>query len=67
VALLFNLISLNSSLFYNMQQVLVGLPQGVGGVAVLFNSIPYNLLLVYFYDTHQELVARRTTLRVWWP
>jgi hypothetical protein len=33
--------------FYNTHQVLVGLPQGVGGLAILF----------YLYDTHQVFVG----------
>jgi hypothetical protein len=32
--------------------VLIGLPQGVGGLAILFYFIS-----VYFYDTHQVLVG----------
>jgi hypothetical protein len=38
MAVLFYSIYFNSILvyFYNMHQVLVGLPQGVGGLAILF-------------------------------
>jgi hypothetical protein len=34
--------------------VLVGLPQGVDGPAILYHI---NLILVYFYNTHQVLVG----------
>jgi hypothetical protein len=38
--------------FYNTHQVLVGLPRGVGGLAIL-----HYIISVYFYNTHQVLVG----------
>jgi len=38
--------------FHNTHQVLIGLPQGVGGLAILFLFI-----FVYFYHPHQVLVG----------
>ena len=36
--------------------MLVGLPQGVGGLAILFVFILY-FILVYFHNTHQVLLG----------
>jgi hypothetical protein len=41
---------------YNTHQVLVGLPQGVGGLVLLFYFI-FHFILVHFYNTHQVLVG----------
>jgi hypothetical protein len=51
VALLFYFISFQF-IFITRTKVLVGLPQGVGGLAILFHFI-----LVYFYNTHKVLAA----------
>jgi hypothetical protein len=37
--------------------VLVGLPQGVGNLAILFHFILICFVLVYFQNTHQVLVG----------
>jgi hypothetical protein len=37
--------------------VLVGLPQGVGGLAILFCFILYESILVYCHNTHQVRVG----------
>jgi hypothetical protein len=37
--------------------VLVGLPQGVGGLAIFFKFNLICFVLVYFYNTHQVLVG----------
>jgi hypothetical protein len=38
-----------------MHQVLVGLPQGVGGIAILFILLYF--ITVYVYNTHQLLTG----------
>jgi hypothetical protein len=44
--------------FYNAHQVLVELPQGIGGLVLLFDFILVALLIsVYFYIPHQVLVG----------
>jgi hypothetical protein len=43
--------------FYNTHQVLVRLPQGVGGLAILFYYMIYSFVLVNVYKTHQMLVG----------
>jgi hypothetical protein len=40
-----------------MHQVIVGLRQWVGGLAILFVFILYEFILVSFYNTHQVLVG----------
>jgi hypothetical protein len=40
--------------FYNTHQVLVGLPQLVGGLAILFL---FYFILVYFHNRHQVLIG----------
>jgi uncharacterized membrane protein len=45
--------------FKNTHQVMVGLPLGVGGLAISFH-----LILCYFYNTLQVLVG---LLWGWWP
>jgi hypothetical protein len=52
VALLFYFIIFHSVYFYNTPQVLVGPPQGVDGLAILFH-----IILVYFDIMHQVLVG----------
>jgi hypothetical protein len=42
---------------YNTHQVLVGLPQGDGGLVLLFYLFCFHSTLVYFYNTHQVLVG----------
>jgi hypothetical protein len=41
--------------FYNTHEVIVGLPQGIGGLAILFYL--FYIILVYFHITHQVLVG----------
>jgi len=48
-----------------MHQVLVGLPQRVGGLAIFFKFTLIYTILVYFHNTHQVLVG--LPHRGWWP
>ena len=43
--------------FYHTHQELVGLPQGVGGLAIFFKFIEIYFILVYFHNTHRVLVG----------
>jgi hypothetical protein len=43
--------------FNNTHRMLVGLLQGVGALAVIFNSIQnHSIILIDFHNTHQVLV-----------
>jgi hypothetical protein len=43
----------------------VGLPQGVGGIAILFYFVLYYFIPLYLYNKHAP-GARRPPLRGWW-
>jgi hypothetical protein len=52
--------------FYNTHQVLIlGPPQGIGGLAILFYFILFYFILVYF--NYHAPGARRALPRGWWP
>jgi hypothetical protein len=42
---------------YNTHQVLVGLPQGIDGLATLFVFISFYFISDYFHNTHQALIG----------